>query len=463
MRAHTHKTGGPSRRTPSTPGTFFAPSRGRGAAPFIQLSPLSDKIDQTWNTSQSKEAVLNQLAKDDAFANRNDADLQQRLATIFPNAEDLWLAQKVLHRQLGQSSGTYGGQSLTLPIELFFFKGKSSEKALVIAGVHGSERQGIEVADLLKRDLAAKQPHYNVILVPSLFPVNAKKGSREGSTPTNRNFPQRGQQLQNAPTDAAGTPLDAENRKILIENQLLIQLIERFNPSRIISIHGTRYAHQAGVFSDPITQGPDTAALWRQAVNAAKAILPDPPQYSWDDPAPVGSPGNTVDSDLQRLTWRFYTALLANHQAQNQQRTQADQDLSVKAAENIAKQTNQLATLKDRYKRAAILNKLKAKHNKGTPEYDAAVENLKQNPAVAGNKLDQPQQNPTWAGSMPGGVSLGGYAPSRGISVFTVEPAINKGSGDYPTSSLDPDVSQADRLAELQAYADAIRTILLGK
>ena len=69
--------------------------------------------------------------------------------------------------------------------------------------------------------------------------------------------------------------------------------------------------------------------------------------------------------------------------------------------------------------------------------------------------------NFTWPGSVPGGVSLGGYAPPRGISVFTVEPPINAESSEYPTK-LDK-VSQADRGIELQAYADAVRTVLLGQ
>jgi hypothetical protein len=61
---------------------------------------------------------------------------------------------------------------------------------------------------------------------------------------------------------------------------------------------------------------------------------------------------------------------------------------------------------------------------------------------------------------VPGGVSLGGYAPKRGISVFTVEPALDLNTGDYAKKK--DDVSQANRKIELQAYADAVRTILLG-
>ena len=55
-------------------------------------------------------------------------------------------------------------------------------------------------------------------------------------------------------------------------------------------------------------------------------------------------------------------------------------------------------------------------------------------PSVAGNvgptgALD----HATWSGGTPGGVSLGGYAPQRGISVFTVEPPVNATSDKYGT------------------------------
>ena len=36
-----------------------------------------------------------------------------------------------------------------------------------------------------------------------------------------------------------------------------------------------------------------------------------------------------------------------------------------------------------------------------------------------------------WAGSTPGGISLGGYAAARGMSVFTVEPPVNRNIADY--------------------------------
>jgi hypothetical protein len=82
-------------------------------------------------------------------------------------------------------------------------------------------------------------------------------------------------------------------------------------------------------------------------------------------------------------------------------------------------------------------------------------------PSIAGNVGPKGAvDNPKWSGGVPGGVSLGGYAPPRGISVFTVEPPLNLNTGDY--AKMQGDISQANRRIELQAYADAVRTILLG-
>ena len=82
-------------------------------------------------------------------------------------------------------------------------------------------------------------------------------------------------------------------------------------------------------------------------------------------------------------------------------------------------------------------------------------------PSISGNVGPKGAiDNPTWSGSVPGGVSLGGYAPPRGMSVFTVEPPLNFNSADYPTAQ--DKVTQANRKIELQSYADAVRTVLLG-
>ena len=135
------------------------------------------------------------------------------------------------------------------PIQVHFFRGTTNRRALVIAGVHGSEVQGIEVAQHLITDLqagmAATPPHipaFSVIIVPSLFPDNAAMRRRQRTTQTNHNFPDPSQSLATAPRDPAGRPLAAPatraghpsetpaERPILPQNILLMALMERVSP-----------------------------------------------------------------------------------------------------------------------------------------------------------------------------------------------------------------------------------------
>src|SRR4029079_13327035 len=96
-------------------------------------------------------------------------------------------------------------------------------------------------------------PVFTTIVVPSLFPDNALlsgDAAREGGTPTNRNFPPPSQDLAGAKAAGGGKAVDEQKRPILPENLLLIELMERFHPERILSIHGTQAHRAAGVFYD---------------------------------------------------------------------------------------------------------------------------------------------------------------------------------------------------------------------
>jgi hypothetical protein len=79
-------------------------------------------------------------------------------------------------------------------------------------------------------------------------------------------------------------------------------------------------------------------------------------------------------------------------------------------------------------------------------------------PSVAGNfkGTSSTANYARWGGAMDKGVSLGGYASKRGISIFTVEPPDNKKLGEYSGAA------RAAREVEIKAYAEAVRTILLG-
>jgi hypothetical protein len=325
-----------------------------------------------------------------------------------------------------------------------------------------------------------------------LFPDDAASKTREAgpddhNTPTNRNFPPPSEDLAAATAAGGGKAVDAIKRhgkrteEILPENQLLMQLMEKFHPERIISIHGTWRPGAAGAFYDPRSLRPDetkAAGDWARA--EARKRIPSDEQ--------------TTPDGQQRLQ-ELENSLSKQRSTEMQARaSDIDRDLSLKTAQEIDKDT---ASIKGREKRdmtqededtaegkakkatakaaekaadaakpdAAAANKAledAKKAEQHTKDRIAAKKDLRRkHPSIAGNvgttgKIDFP----SWSSPPTEGVSLGGYAPPRGFSVFTVEPPLDSNTDDYAKKK--DDISQANRKIELQAYADAVRTILLG-
>jgi hypothetical protein len=147
------------------------------------------------------------------------------------------------------------------PVRLFRFPGRaegaSGDAALILGGVHGSERSGVEVAwRAIARLADGAVPPRTVYAVPCLFPDNHAVGLREGSVPTNRNFPWPGESMARAgqrglEAGRGGTPLDSLGVPILPENRILLGLIGRIKPARLVSLHATVYPQRAGIFADP--------------------------------------------------------------------------------------------------------------------------------------------------------------------------------------------------------------------
>jgi hypothetical protein len=429
----------------------------QGAGPsFVQRSPLSDSVKDAFTADPSIEALLTRLSQPDVQTAQNDAYVDAELVRILAaRPDDLFVAQRIRKGQLGQTTGAFGpkkaGKPVSRPIEAFFFRGSTDRRALVIAGVHGTERQGMEVARRLIHDLQSQSqpPGFSTIIVPSLFPDNAAGlplGEREsGDTPTNRNFPPPSEDLAAARAAGGGTAVDASKdagkrtRAILPENLLLLELMERFHPERIISIHGTSGPGSAGVFYDRRSLRPDevqAARDWAKG-NAYMQIPPD----QQDEPG--------GQERLQALEERLFQGRLAQMSGQV---GDTDRDLSLKAATQIDTATS---SIPDRGGR----NVGRERESAATTAANEAARHA--HPSISGNVGPKGViDNATWSGSVPGGVSLGGYAPKRGMSVFTVEPPIDLNSADYPTKQ--DKVTQANRKIELQSYTDAVRTVLLG-
>jgi hypothetical protein len=424
--------------------------------PRLQRSPLSDDVKAAFTADPKIETLLARLSQADVQAAQADADVDTEIASILASRpDDLFLAQRIRQGKLGDTAA-----KKPRPIKAFFFRGSTDRRALVIGGVHGTEKQGIDVAEILVKDLqsAGMTPVLTTIVVPSLFPDNAARGSRNsGKTPTNRNFPHPSKSLADA-RNKKGTAFDALGEVILPENVLLMELMERFKPERIISIHGTHHLGAAGVTYDRRILRPDEVAAARAWASGMAYMRLPPDQQE----APDGQ------ERLRVLEEQAFRERLGQLSAQAEK---ADSDLSLKAATSIDAATA-AAGIKGRESR-----ELKREHDpkKGPGATEEAAR--KAHPSIAGNigktgKIDFA----AWSGggSDPG-FSLGGYAPARGMSVFTVEPPVDAPLTAYPEKMTKDDpgaadrvsgkvdkLKRADRMTELKAYADAVRTVLLG-
>lgn len=152
----------------------------------------------------------------------------------------------------------------------WYFPGTTNKRAIVLSGVHGSELSAIDVANLVVKQLYdGRTPAYHTLIIPCLFPDNAVMAA---SVPGEIGSPANiGRYSKNAMSDpnrqmpVAGTAfdssaaLDSRGRAIENENRLLLQLIQQFQPERIISIHAIREKKFAGVFADPKTDANGTA------------------------------------------------------------------------------------------------------------------------------------------------------------------------------------------------------------
>jgi hypothetical protein len=261
------------------------PARGgltlvRGAARrgVAQFSPLSDSLDKAM-ASGGKAAVfqlLRERGRDGPISPTApfEPDLDKWLnANFAAGTDDRWLAEQLIffgsepHWPLsaltererrahaatggwGKEAGNIEGDFDTGPgrtsIKAYFFPGTTARRAMIIGGVHGSEASGAQVVNIVLDMLraASSPPAYSLILVPALFPENVASGNRvtPGNVDPNRQMPAVG--AQPGKNDSEGRPIEAENL-------VLLDLVERFQPERIATVHGNQHAGMASITSDP--------------------------------------------------------------------------------------------------------------------------------------------------------------------------------------------------------------------
>jgi hypothetical protein len=168
----------------------------------------------------------------------------------------------------------------------YFFNGITPKVALVIAGIHGSEISGIEVANWMRVKLQKSKnlPRFTSIIIPEVYPEQARtardyrrqnKFTKEHSATgrqvlvgktvvePNRQFPKPGnpassfgsQTFDPGPVTMSVAP---GGQPVLPETFELLRLIELTKPARIASIHAHRAVLAAkkgtdapGIFVDP--------------------------------------------------------------------------------------------------------------------------------------------------------------------------------------------------------------------
>jgi hypothetical protein len=223
----------------------------------------------------------------------------------------------------------------------YFFSGRlnsSSNIILVIAGVHGSELSGIEVANWMRVKLLHSQvpPVFPTIIIPEVFPEQAKiareyrlskpladasddnKGrlverGKEEIEP-NRNFPVPGQPLSSLRDNKS-----PGGQTLLSETMELVMLIQAIKPLRIVSIHAhsvkkpfTKGHDAPGIFVDPrYTFGKSCLRSWYNNnkewlynVNLCKFDLDKDPAFPSSHKKEYHSardPGTDIDDALALL------------------------------------------------------------------------------------------------------------------------------------------------------------------
>jgi hypothetical protein len=177
-------------------------------------------------------------------------------STFTSTLKDILSRKRPVQSVLGHTSGNR-------PIEVFYFPGTSDQKALIVGGMHGSELSSIEIAGKIVKELSkGGMSYYNVIIIPCLFPDNAASAAKAGGSrmetnqgryshddavDPNRQMPALGMTFNNA------IPVDGKERLIEKENQLLLELIQTYSPSRIVNLHAIKDISKAGIYADPRT------------------------------------------------------------------------------------------------------------------------------------------------------------------------------------------------------------------
>jgi hypothetical protein len=221
--------------------------------------------------------------------------------------DGLWESATLTTPEQDEDKDPAKNEGGVVKVEALKFPGRTKKVALVFAGVHGSEPQGVKIAEWLVALLKAaamvgRKPEFTTIIVPKLITTRQKprleklrggktvpasdhlryvlvkkraiqKGraiEKQWAIEPNRNFPRPGEGYDYAVErgkrrsdgaellDRSGKNLKGSlvTDRMIAETRILVQLVEREKPVRAVSIHAKRTEGAAlgngpGIFVDP--------------------------------------------------------------------------------------------------------------------------------------------------------------------------------------------------------------------
>lgn len=177
-------------------------------------------------------------------------------------------------RQLGKSV-------LGLPIVGHYF-GSTGSKTLIFAAIHGDESSTAFVTNQLVEHLTKNpEAHYGrrVVIVPVANPDGLARGTRTNAREIdlNRNFP-----AKNFAVGKRGRYFGGEEPASEPEVQTLIQLIDDWQPDRIITLHAISRGRHGNNFDGPAERLAETMRLHNQYAVLKSIGYPTPGSFgSW--------------------------------------------------------------------------------------------------------------------------------------------------------------------------------------
>lgn len=153
-----------------------------------------------------------------------------------------------------------------LPIEAHFFPSwvhHTDQRALIVGGFHGDERPGYETADALVSELRSQggdlkfgQLAFHTLIIPRLNRgaiEDELKGKPGYDTRCNRQLVDLNRNFPGGGNTSSPRCKNSKDAPVQPEVQGVMDVVGKFKPHRILTLHAISSAKKAGIFADPNT------------------------------------------------------------------------------------------------------------------------------------------------------------------------------------------------------------------